>query len=186
MAAPALLLLCCLAFVSVAAVWDFRTGHIPNWLTLGGLGVGFVLHVAVHLVDLSGSGLVSAALAGVFNAMLGVFLCGLPPYVLFRMDAMGGGDVKLLAAVGAFVGPTLGLELELSAFVAMALFAPIRLAYEGKLLAVLGNTLVLIANPFLPKARRREVPRELMTAIEFGPAVFVANVVVVAAHWMDR
>lgn len=186
MAAPALLLLCCLLFVSVAAARDWRTGLIPNGLTLGGLGVGFVLHVAVHIVDLRASGLPSAVMAGGFNAALGVVLCGLAPYLLFRMDAMGGGDVKLLAAVGAFVGPTLGVEIELSAFVAMALFSPVRLAYEGKLLAVLGNTMVLIANPFLPKARRREVPRELMTAFKFGPAVFVANAAVLAAHWMDR
>jgi prepilin peptidase CpaA len=186
MASPALLLLCCLLFVSVAAAWDWRTGLIPNGLTLGGLGVGFVLHVAVHIADLSSSGPASAVLAGAFNAALGVVLCGLAPYLLFRMDAMGGGDVKLLAAVGAFVGPTLGIELELSAFIAMALFSPVRLAYEGKLLAVLGNTMVLIANPFLPKARRREVPRELMTAFKFGPAVFVANAVVLAAHWTDR
>jgi hypothetical protein len=62
----------------------------------------------------------------------------------------------------------------------------VRLAYEGKLLAVLGNTMILIANPFLPKQRRREVPRELMTAFKFGPAVFVANAAVLAAHWMDK
>jgi prepilin peptidase CpaA len=186
MAAPTLLLLCCLLFVGVAAACDWRTGLIPNGLTLGGLGVGFVLHVAVHLVDLASSGLYSAALAGIANAVLGVVLCGLAPYLLFRVDAMGGGDVKLLAAVGAFVGPTLGLSIELTAFIAMAVFSPVRLAYEGKLLAVLGNTMVLIANPFLPKQRRREVPRELMTAFKFGPAVFVANAVVLAAHWMDR
>jgi prepilin peptidase CpaA len=186
MTAPALLLCCCLVFVSVAALWDLRTGFIPNWLTLGGLGVGFVLQLVVHLVDLWSNGATSAALAGAFNAILGVVLCGLAPYLLFRVDAMGGGDVKLLAAVGAFVGPSMGLEVELSAFIAMALFSPVRLAYEGKLLAVLGNTMVLIANPFLPKQRRREIPRELMTAFKFGPAVFVANVVVVAAHWVDR
>ena len=186
MAPPALLLTCCLVFVGVAAAWDLRTGHIPNGLTLGGLGVGFALHVVVHLVDLRSSGLASACLAGVVNASLGVFLCGLAPYLLFRASAMGGGDVKLLAGVGAFIGPTIGLELELSAFIAMALFAPIRLAYEGKLLTVLGNTLILVVNPFLPKRKRREVPRELMTALEFGPAVFVANLVVMAAHWTDR
>jgi prepilin peptidase CpaA len=186
MTAPSLLLLCCLVFVSVAAVWDFRTGLIPNWLSLGGLGVGFVLQLALHVVDFWASGSTSALLAGAVNAILGVVLCGLTPYLLFRVDAMGGGDVKLLAAVGAFVGPITGLSVELSAFIAMALFSPIRLAYEGKLLAVLGNTLALVANPFLPKQRRREVPRELLTAFKFGPAVFVANVVVVAAHWMDR
>ena len=186
MAPPALLLCCCLAFAGVAAALDVRTGLIPNTLTLGGLGVGLVLHVAVHLVDLASNGVVSAALAGVLNAFLGVVTCGLAPYLLFRVDAIGGGDVKLLAAVGAFVGPMLGLEIELSAFIAMALFSPVRLAYEGKLLGVLSNTLVLIANPFLPKQRRREVPRELMTAFKFAPAVFVANAAVVAAHWTDR
>jgi prepilin peptidase CpaA len=186
MAPPTLLLCCCLIFASIAAAMDLRTGHIPNGLTLGGLAVGVILHVTVHMVDLSGSGPASAALAGVVNAGLGVVLCGLAPYLLFRVDAMGGGDVKLLAGVGAFVGPLTGLEIELSAFIAMAIFSPVRLAYEGKLLTVLGNTVVLIANPFLPRKRRREVPRELMTSFKFGPAVLVANGVVIAAHWMDR
>jgi prepilin peptidase CpaA len=186
MPSPALLLIGCLVFVSVAAVWDLRTGLIPNWLTLGGLSIGLVLHIAVHVTELRGSGASSAVMAGALNSLLGVLLCALTPYLLFRVDAMGGGDVKLLALVGAFVGPTMGLELELSAFIAMALFAPIRLAYEGRLLAVLGNTLVLVANPFLPKRRKREVPRELLTAFKFGPAVFVANVVVLVAHWVDR
>lgn len=186
MTSPALLLICCLVFVSLAAVWDLRTGTIPNYISLGALVVGLALHVAVHVVDLGSSAALAAVLAGVFDAVLGVVLCGLTPYLLFRVDAMGGGDVKLLAAVGAFAGPTMGLEVELTAFIAMALFAPARLAYEGKLLAVLGNTVVLVANPFLPKGRKRQLPSELMTPFKFGPAVFVANVVVLFAHWVDR
>jgi prepilin peptidase CpaA len=175
----------CLVFVSLAAVWDLRTGLIPNWLSLGGLGIGFVSHIAVHIAELSSSGTLAPVMAGALDSLLGVLLCALTPYLLFRIDAMGGGDVKLLALVGAFVGPILGLELELSAFIGMALFAPVRLAYEGKLLGVLGNTLVLVANPFLPKQRKREVSRELLTAFKFGPAVLVANVVVLVAHWVD-
>jgi prepilin peptidase CpaA len=186
MTSPVLLLACCLIFVSLAAVWDLRTGTIPNYVSLGALGAGLALHVAVHVVDLWSSTGFGAVLAGVFDALLGIVLCGLPPYLLFRVDAMGGGDVKLLAAVGAFAGPTMGLELQLSAFIVMALFAPARLAYEGKLLAVLGNTLVLVANPFLPRGRKRELPRELLTPFKFGPAVLVANVVVLLAHWVQR
>ena len=48
--------------------------------------------------------------------------------------------------------------------------------------SVTGN----IANPFLPKGRKREVPRELLTPFKFGPAVLVANVVVLVAQWVDR
>ena len=51
-------------------------------------------------------------------------LCGLVPYVLFRARAMGGGDVKLFAALGAVTGYDLfvGLRIELAAF-ATALIA---------------------------------------------------------------
>jgi hypothetical protein len=64
----------------------------------------------------------------------------------------------------------------------MALFAPVRLAYEGKLLSVLGNSMALIANPLLPKRHQRAVPTELMTAFKFGPAILFANAVVICMH----
>jgi prepilin peptidase CpaA len=177
-----LLLTVCGLFVAFGAAADIRTERIPNWLSLGGLVVGLSLHTAVHIAMMGQGDVVASVWAGLTNSVLGVGVCALVPYLLFRIDAMGGGDVKLLGAVGAFLGPVLGLEVELSAFVAMALFSPLRLAYEGKLLSVLGNSMALIANPFLPKRRQRAVPSELMTAFKFGPAVFFANVVVILTH----
>jgi prepilin peptidase CpaA len=182
MTAPLLLLAACCLFVGLGAAWDIRTERIPNWLTLGGLAAGLCLQTAVHVAMVDQREIGAGLLAGLTNGVLGVGLCGLVPYLLFRVEAMGGGDVKLLGAVGAFVGPVLGLEIELSAFVAMALFAPLRLAYEGKLLSVLGNSMALIANPLLPKRHQRAVPNELMTAFKFGPAVFFANAIVILMH----
>src|SRR5215470_13870464 len=81
------------AVASVAAVLDFRFRRIPNWLTLGALALGFALQVAR-----SGAAGIPMALAG---AALGLVVL-LPFYV---MHAMGAGDVKLLAALGALLGP---------------------------------------------------------------------------------
>lgn len=184
-AANAILILA-LLFVGVAAVLDLRTGHIPNHWTLGGLAVGALAQILSRCVferPLDAPFQVSLLAWSVVYVLLGVLACGLVPYLLFLRNGMGGGDVKLLAAVGAFLGPIAGIEVELYAFVVMALFAPVRLAYEGRLLRVLGNSAALLANPFLPKERRRTVAPELLTALKFGPAVFVGLATVTLLRW---
>ncbi len=89
-----------LAVLGVAAAWlDLRTGRIPDWLTLGAVGL-FVLIAAWqgHL----GFALLGAVLpAGLLllTALLAVT----------GIAGVGGGDVKYVAAVGAALGPLGGL-----------------------------------------------------------------------------
>jgi prepilin peptidase CpaA len=169
-----------LLFTAAAAAWDLRSGHIPNRLTFAAILTGCALHVAVACLTarapqpdiLTDIGLALA------RAAFGVLVCGLVPYLLFLREGMGGGDVKLLAGVGALLGPVLGLEVELYAFVAMALFACARLAYDGGLLRVLGHSAALVLNPLLPTERRRAVSPALFSSLKFGPAVFVATAAV--------
>jgi prepilin peptidase CpaA len=163
-------------FTAIAAYTDLRTGLIPNKLILAGLSLALPLHVAVHVLVLRAP---AEPESTVYLRALGYYLaglvgCGIGPLVLFRYNAMGGGDVKLLAMVGAFVGPTMGIEIQLYAFVIMALYAGARLAYRGQLLRLLGNSALLAVNPFRAKERRRAVPAELMTSLRFAPAVFAA------------
>ena len=74
-------------------VWfDLRCRRIPNWLTVAGLGAALVLRGALG---------VSALVEGVEGAGLALLL-SLPP---FTLGMLGGGDVKLLVAVGGFMGP---------------------------------------------------------------------------------
>jgi prepilin peptidase CpaA len=83
----------CLGALLAAAAWsDWRTRRIPNALTLAGAAAAIALHLA------AGGGAVLQGLQG-FGLALAV---GVP---LFALGALGGGDVKLLAAVGAFMGP---------------------------------------------------------------------------------
>lgn len=180
-----------LALTAVGAVYDWRTGHIPNWLTLGALGVGVVGHAALGLAGNPHPGVVATgrafdALTGAAFSLLGAATCAVVPLVLYRLGAIGGGDVKLLAALGAILRPMLGIEAELYAFVAAAIVAPGWLAYHGKLGTVLGNTLALVKNPFLPEERRRDIAPEMLTSVRFGPAIFAGTCGVAAMHWSGR
>jgi prepilin peptidase CpaA len=183
------------AAVAVAALgawFDFRSarkpaegegteGEIPNWLTLGALAISPLAYFAWGFFQTNGGVRVGLEYLGL--SLLGAILCGLVPLALYRYDMGGGGDVKLLAAIGALCRPLVGIEAEFYAFAAAALLAPAWLAWEGRLFKTLANTLWLAVNPFLPKAKRREIKRETLTWFRLGPAIFLGTLVAAALHW---
>jgi prepilin peptidase CpaA len=179
-AAPFAFLVVAVLVAAIGAWIDWRTGHIPNWVTLVPLGAAPLAHFGVTAA--AARPLTEAAQAAGFS-VLGAFVCAIVPVVLFRAGAIGGGDVKLLAAIGALCRPMVGIEAEFYAFMAAAIIAPARLAWEGKLLRVLGNTLALVINPFLPKKKRREIAPEMLTSIRFGPAIFAGTLIAALLHW---
>jgi prepilin peptidase CpaA len=174
-----------LLFTALTGVVDYRTAHIPNRLVAAGAALGLVTHLAVHFALLRQPGQLGTELLGsaAVNVAVGVLGCSAVPLLLFRIGAMGGGDVKLLASCGVWAGPIIGLQVELYAFVLAALYAPARLAYQGELFRLLGNSAALIKNPFLPKAKRKQVPHALLTELRFGPAVFAAVALVTLVRW---
>jgi len=92
-----------------AAIIDWRTYRIPNWLTVGGMAFG-LLYNTFFTTAFWHAGLLSA-LAG-----LGVGLVVLLP--LYALRVMGAGDVKLMAMVGAFLGVGGTLTAVLFTFIA--------------------------------------------------------------------
>jgi prepilin peptidase CpaA len=81
------------AVLAVAVYSDVRSHRIPNTLTLLALVAGVALQFLWHGFSGMTSGLLGAGIG------LGCFA------PLYLLRAMGAGDVKLLAAVGAFLGP---------------------------------------------------------------------------------
>src|SRR5580704_3971926 len=77
----------------VAAGFDIRYRRIPNWLVLAGIVAGFVWN------------LYSSSWSGLGHAAAGLGLGFALYFPLYLLRARGAGDVKLLAAVGAIVGP---------------------------------------------------------------------------------
>lgn len=152
-----------IAIALLAAVCDARTGRIPNALTIPAVLIGVIAHAPMGV-------------AGIVMSITGCGLAAHLPWLLYQATngaGIGGGDVKLFAALGALCGPVMGLELELSAFVTLALFAIVRLAFKGRLLRMLANVFRLLAQPFLPAKHRRPIDAEALTEMRMGPAIFV-------------
>lgn len=82
------------ALAGTACWFDVRTRRIPNRLTLPGAALGLAAATATH----GGTGALSSA-AGL---LVGVMLF----FPLFALKGLGAGDVKLLGALGAWVGAT--------------------------------------------------------------------------------
>lgn len=174
-----LALLAALVLTGVAAVWDLRTGLIPNRLVLAGALVAWGMTCLLGYSH----GLTSMV-HGLVAMVAGALLVSLVPVVLYRLGGLGGGDVKLLAVLGATLGPYLGLEAELYAFVAALLYAPARLLWQGKLIPSLRTAGQLLLRSLLPRSKRGEpVPLEAMTSFRFGPAIFLGTAAVAALRF---
>jgi len=118
-------------FVCTAAWWDTRADRIPNELTVTGLAAALMLRAPL------GSDAVARGLAGLGIA----FLISI---ILYALRAIGGGDVKLLAGVGAFLGSgeivgALGLIAVLG-----AAFALLSVTRKGMLPLLIWNTMELV------------------------------------------
>lgn len=138
-----------LSLVLTIALIDSRHYLIPDPISLGGLAAGlsfsFLPGHPTPLVSLFG------AAAG-FGVLFGVGMLG---EWVFKKPAMGGGDMKMMAMVGAFLGPSGAmLTIFLGALVGTIVFAPVSLRTDrevpfGVFLAVgaamtflLGDTLI--------------------------------------------
>jgi len=120
------------ALATMACAWDLRTGRIPQAITLGGAAVGVAYHVAA-----GGSSAGVASLAGWGIGLL-VFL--LP----FALGGLGAGDVKLLGALGAWLGVTNVVWLALYTGVAGGVFALVVAVWRGYLAQAMTNIYLLL------------------------------------------
>ena len=149
--------------VVIATVIDIRTRRIPNSLTASMAGVGLALAAA----GLSGLSLPAAAAGFVLGLVL-----MLPGHML---GATGAGDVKLMAAVGAIVGPALVVKAFLFTALAGGLLALIVAVRRKRLAATVGGTARMIAAPV---AARREIQSATSASrFAYGPAIAVGSVI---------
>jgi prepilin peptidase CpaA len=143
---------CLVVFVCTAAWCDFTTERIPNKVTVAGLAAALILRA-----PLGGDAVV--------EGLAGLGLAVLVAVVLYALRAIGGGDVKLLGGIGAFLGSAeVPGALALIAVLGAA-FALLLMIRRGLLPLLILNTLDLVKSwrslGQAGQARRLESPGAL-------------------------
>jgi prepilin peptidase CpaA len=78
--------------IVVAFYTDVTKSLLPNWLTMSGVAVGVLFHLIIGGLD------------GLFFSFIGLLFGGGLLMLLYLFKAIGAGDVKLFAAIGAIAG----------------------------------------------------------------------------------
>src|SRR5262245_8503550 len=105
-----------LGVLAVASYTDQRFMKVPKWLSLPAFGLGLVASLvrgallgasgsSVWVLGSNGAGV--GALDGLLFALAGFVVGFVLFFGMWLMGICGGGDVKLFAALGAWIGPAL-------------------------------------------------------------------------------
>lgn len=120
--------------VTPAALIDFRQRRVPNWLSLTGVLLGIALNVVLFRT------------AGLWLSLGGIGLAMIVYLPLYLLRAMGAGDVKLMAAIGAASGPANWFGIFILTSVIGGVVALVAVIVKGRLRQTVENILVILRN----------------------------------------
>ncbi|RDK06194.1 A24 family peptidase [Cupriavidus lacunae] len=124
-----------IGIVSTAAAIDLDRRRIPNWLTVSAWVVALPMQVAIH-------GIAAGSLAWLYGWVAGLAMF-LPFYFLRGMAA---GDVKLMAAVGAWLGAGMVPKIALATWLIGGVWALALLLVTGQMRATLSRVGHMLLN----------------------------------------
>jgi prepilin peptidase CpaA len=165
-----------LAVLLVAAAYDVRFRRIPNWITVTGVTLGLVLNA--FLFGPPGSWF---SLAGVWFSLRGLGLGFGVYFLLYIIRAMGAGDVKLMAAVGALVGWQDWIGIFIITAVLGGVMAAILMASRGRIQKTLWNVFFILTEmmsgrPAYIKKEELDVRNPKAVGLPHGAVIAVGTV----------
>ena len=128
-----------IAVLLTAVITDLRSYRIPNCLTVPAMACGLLIHT---LID--GTGGLVVGLEGL-GLGLGLFL------VFYLMGGMGAGDVKLMAAIGSFLGPRGVLYAAMLTGLLGGIYAVAAMASCWGLRATARQAVAMLTTPVFPQ-----------------------------------
>ena len=162
------------ALVITAAVYDLRFRRIPNWLNLSGvlLGLGLNTH--------------RSGMQGLRMAAFGLLLAFFVNLLFYVIHALGAGDVKLFAAIGALIGPDGWIAIFILSALVGGVLAVILIVVKRRVRKTLWNLMFLageLAHFRAPYLRREELDVKSEKAMRLPRAVSIALGTLVYLAW---
>ncbi|MGZ5182452.1 MAG: A24 family peptidase [Ramlibacter sp.] len=156
-----------LVMVTLAGVHDLLSRRIPNRVLLIALAAALPLQAA-------------AGAAGLLDGLAGM-ACGLLMFLpLYLLRGMAAGDVKLLATVGAFAGPTAVFQIGVATWCIGGIMALVMIVGRGQVGAVLANLRDLLRPLLLRAAGLPAVPvplsRPSVGGMPYGLAIALSTI----------
>jgi prepilin peptidase CpaA len=172
--------------LGVASVTDLRWGMIFNWTTYPGILLALAGNLAATLagIDLATShDATRLGMVGIEQSLTALLLCGgimLVCYVFFA-GGVGGGDIKLIAMIGAFLGVEQGVTAMLWTLVLGGCFALITLIWKDgavTLLASCARYVWFVLSTGTRDPLGREQRGRLETQLYLAPSAVAAVIIV--------
>ena len=163
--------------VAVAMVYDLHARRVPNWLTAAGVAVALPVQIALH-------GFSSGSLWWLGGLLTGGLMF-VPPYL---MRVMGAGDVKLMAAVGAFCGALGAFETALAAAIVGGVLSLTVMLRKRRVREGVTNAMsMLITMAATPGEASTVEPTQRLAAqsigsLPYGVAIAIGAVIVLFAN----
>jgi prepilin peptidase CpaA len=145
--------------VTVATITDVARRKIYNWNVYPGILLGFVANGWLTATTPTGG----SVWTGLMVSLEGFLVCGLIMLVCFVFFDMGGGDVKLVAMMGAFLGVQQGVEAMLWTFVLGSIMGTVILIWQIGVLRLISKSfqhvlLILRARSWVPLTNEERQP----------------------------
>jgi prepilin signal peptidase PulO-like enzyme (type II secretory pathway) len=159
--------LLCFSTLLLSAGFDSATGHIPNPITYTAILLGLSLNALSPLLSRAAPGLEAhwVGAVGPAQSLLGFLVFGLIGVFSRSVRGLGGGDMKLLAVVGALLGNRGATDALLAALTVAVVYSLANLVAGGRLNAMVRSfcricLAALCPQTDLPEAahRSRTVP----------------------------
>jgi len=161
------------AIAMMACATDLRSRRIPNVLTFGGALAALVFHTA------------STGSAGLLTSFAGWGLAVVFFLLPFALGGLGGGDVKLLAALGAWLGPALTIWMAVYTGMAGGVLALVVALSRGYLGQALANIQLLLTHRSMAGIRAvnaASVADSRGPGLAYAPPILVGTVVTLWLH----
>jgi prepilin peptidase CpaA len=149
----------------ISVVTDLRSRMIYDVVTLPTAGLSLVLRFI--WVGLRGSG--PTAQYGLLPGLVGLAVGFVLFFIMFAFGGMGGGDVKLMAAVGAALGWPIILHAVVFTALVGGLQAIIALLWDGSLLRTLANAVRMLGHAL--HIKRVEEAQPSRKYVPYGVAI---------------